>query len=192
MTEAKQAAFIYINGYPGVGKLTVANELCKLLPNAKVVSNHLLIDPVAAVFERTAREYQPLRRALRRELLTSLAAAESTRDVTWIFTDQQSSNELGSSTAKEYQIAAALRGSPFISVILSCELDENLRRAVGEGRGNGSNTKLTDLAILRTIRQGEDIFHFRAETEMELDLTDLSPSEAGRKIYEHVCSTVSM
>lgn len=36
----------------------------KLLPNAKAVSNHLLIDPAAAVFERTDEAYQPLRREL--------------------------------------------------------------------------------------------------------------------------------
>lgn len=36
----------------------------KLLPRAKLVSNHLLIDPVAAIFERTAEEYRPLRQLL--------------------------------------------------------------------------------------------------------------------------------
>ena len=36
----------------------------KLLPKAKVVNNHLLIDPAAAVFDRTDEEYQPLRQAL--------------------------------------------------------------------------------------------------------------------------------
>ena len=36
----------------------------KLFENAKVLSNHVLIDPVAAVFDQTAEEYQPLRQAL--------------------------------------------------------------------------------------------------------------------------------
>jgi hypothetical protein len=30
----------------------------------KVVDNHLLIDPAAAVFDRTAEEYRPLRQVL--------------------------------------------------------------------------------------------------------------------------------
>lgn len=34
------------------------------LQRAKVISNHILIDPVAVVFERHEPEYQPLRRAL--------------------------------------------------------------------------------------------------------------------------------
>ncbi|KAK1579586.1 uncharacterized protein LY79DRAFT_522372 [Colletotrichum navitas] len=178
--------FIYINGYPGVGKLTVAKELSKLLPKAKTFSNHLLIDPAAAVFDRTAEEYQRLRQVLRREVLTSIATAKSTRDVTWIFTDQQSSSNLGSSSARDYQNAARVRGSPFISIVLHCELEENLTRATGRDRGKGSNTKLTNLDILRSIREREDIFRFQDEYELELDVTQLTPSEAAAAIRDHV------
>ncbi|CAG7963010.1 unnamed protein product [Penicillium salamii] len=179
-------SFIYINGYPGVGKLTVAKELCKLLPKAKIVSNHLLIDPVAAVFDRDVEEYQPLRQVLRGEFLKSIATATSTREITWIFTDQQSSSILGTSSAKDYQNAAAIRGSPFISVITNCDLEENLKRAIGGDRGVGTNTKLTDLGILRRIRESEDIFHFNDENELEIDITQLSPSEVAGKIYDHI------
>ena len=44
--------------------LTSWVSISKLIPNAKVLDNHLLIDPAAAVFERTAEEYQPLRQVL--------------------------------------------------------------------------------------------------------------------------------
>ncbi|KAK4231884.1 hypothetical protein QBC38DRAFT_464820 [Podospora fimiseda] len=178
--------FIYINGYPGVGKFTVAKEVCKLLPNAKVINNHLLINPAAAVFDRTDEEYQPLRKALRSALLHSIATAKSTHDVAWIFTDQQSSSILGSSVAREYQNAALVRESPFFSIILHCEVEENLKRAVSGNRGStGSNTKLTDINILRGIREREDIFHFGDANELELDVTELSPIEAAIKIHEH-------
>jgi hypothetical protein len=77
-----------------------------------------------------------------------IAASTSTKDATWIFTDQQSSSAQGSSAAQDYQNAAALRGSRFISVILSCDLDENIRRLKDSGRGGSVNTKLTDVRIL--------------------------------------------
>ncbi|KAM4066190.1 AAA domain-containing protein [Hirsutella rhossiliensis] len=178
--------FNYINGYPGVGKLTIAKELNKLLPRAKVVSNHLLIDPAAALFDRTAQENQPLRPVLRREVLRSIASSVSTRDITWIFTDQQSSNQSGSSSAKDYQDAATARGAPFVSVILHCELEENLKRAVQGEKGGCSNTKLTNPTILRSIREREDIFRFKDENELELDVTLSSPREAARRIYDHL------
>lgn len=44
-------AFVYINGYPGIGKLTVANELTKIVPSSEVIGNHSLIDPVARKYE---------------------------------------------------------------------------------------------------------------------------------------------
>ena len=122
----------------------------------------------------------------RREVLTFIATATSTRDVTWIFTDQQSSSNLGSSSAREYQNAASVRGSPFISIILHCQLEENLKRATGEDRGKGSNTKLTDLDILRSIREREDIFRFQDEYELELDVTQLTSSEAAAAIHDHI------
>ncbi|KAL8860484.1 MAG: hypothetical protein Q9178_003143 [Gyalolechia marmorata] len=54
--------FVYINGYPGVGKYTIAKELAQMLPNAKLLDNHLFIDPVAAVYDRSMPEYQGLRK----------------------------------------------------------------------------------------------------------------------------------
>lgn len=72
-------------------------------------------------------------------------------------------------------------------MILTCEAGENFKRAVDPGRGNGKNTKLTDIDVVRTIREQEDIFHFGGEFEMELDVTDLSPEEASRRVYHHVC-----
>lgn len=80
--------FIYINGFPGVGKLSVARELqlslfpsltfrvenktanlvCfirrNLIARSRLIDNHLLIDPCAAVFERDMPEYRPLRNSI--------------------------------------------------------------------------------------------------------------------------------
>lgn len=122
----------------------------------------------------------------RRAVLSSIATAKSTADVTFIFTDSQSSSSLGRSAAADYHDAAATRGSPFISVILSCDLGENLKRAAGGDRGNGSNTKLTDLDVLRDIRDKEDILHLKDENGLDLDITNLSHGDAAGVIYQHV------
>ncbi len=126
----------------------------------------------------------------RRAVLTSIATAKSTADVAFIFTDSQSSSNLGRSAATDYQDAAVARASPFISVILSCDPNENLKRVAGGDRGTGSNTKLTDLDILREIRETEDIFHFGDENELDLDITSLSPVEAAVRILQHVVRVI--
>ena len=76
-------SFVYINGYPGVGKLTVAKELMhvrpsplaaifvrlrgffrKLIPSSRLIDNHSLIDPVARRYERWMPEYYPRRKEI--------------------------------------------------------------------------------------------------------------------------------
>ncbi|KAI9653202.1 MAG: 60S ribosomal protein L3 [Alyxoria varia] len=173
--------FVYINGYPGVGKLSVARILQTLLHNAKIFDNHRLIDTTAMLFDRDMPEYQQSRKQIRQVVLDSIAASPSTKDVTWMFTDQQSSSDDGTASAKSYQSAAESRGSPFISVVLHCRSDENIRRLTMAGRGH-DNTKLTDPAVLRTVRENEDIYHFGGELEVDLDVTDLEPVAAANSI----------
>ena len=177
--------FVYINGYPGVGKFSVAKELAKLLDNAKVLDNHRLIDTTAMLYERGMPEYQPSRKQLRSVVLDSLASSISTKDVTWIFTDQQSSSANGTAAAKTYEAAAKARGSPFVSVVLHCGLEENIKRLSSGGRG-GDNTKLTDVGILEAIRENEDIYHFRNDLELEINVTSLEATAVADTIKDFV------
>ena len=79
----------------------------------------------------------------------------------------------------QYLDVARNRASPFVSVIPSCSQEENAKRATSGDRGN-QNTKLTDLAILKYIRDTEDIFHFdkTAQLELDIDVSTKSASEA--------------
>ncbi|KAH7202525.1 hypothetical protein BKA60DRAFT_163286 [Fusarium oxysporum] len=72
--------FIYINGYPGIGKLTIAKELQQLLPNSKVYHNHLLIDPIDALVERSSPGYHEMRTGLRRYILNEIVTSKHTKD----------------------------------------------------------------------------------------------------------------
>ncbi|KAI5365851.1 putative P-loop containing nucleoside triphosphate hydrolase [Septoria linicola] len=62
---------VWINGFPGVGKLTIARELVKFYEQQDVVliDNHQLIDPVAAKWKRDDPKYYTERR---RERLRAL------------------------------------------------------------------------------------------------------------------------
>lgn len=88
---------------------------------------------------------------------------------------------------KDYRRAAAEKGSPFVSVILQCELGENLRRLLGSARGV-HNTKLTDSDILRHIRETEDIYHVGDQLELEIDVTHKSAHEVAGVIKEFLGS----
>ena len=119
-------------------------------------------------------------------ILNSIASSTSTKDVIWIFTDSQSSDRIGSATAQEYADAAKLRGSPFYSIIMDCDIDENLRRLQAVSRGGVGNTKLTDIEILYAIRKTEDIYHFGGSKELVLDVSQMPATEVALKIYTFV------
>lgn len=109
------------------------------------------------------------------------------REVTWIFTDQQSSLPIEAQSAIDHREAAATENIPFFSIILLCDLAENLRRVKSPGRGDAT-TKLTDVSIVQNIRETEDVYHFKEGNEVEIDVTHYSPSEAAKVILKHVAA----
>ncbi|KAJ6257171.1 hypothetical protein Dda_8057 [Drechslerella dactyloides] len=173
---------IFINGYPGTGKLTVAKELQKILPSSKVFDHHLLIDAARATFSQSDPEYQILRKAFRTTLLDSIAAASPEHaSTTWIFTECQSNSHIGTSIAHEYLAAAQRRSSPFVSIILTCSLEENLKRLSHPSRKTTPRRKLTNREVLKAIRDEEVIHRFGdwiGVRELVVDVTRLEPEEA--------------
>lgn len=59
------ATYIWINGFPGVGKLTVARALQAQLPNSDLIDNHSLIDVVK--LPRDHPEYNGQREQVRQD-----------------------------------------------------------------------------------------------------------------------------
>ena len=84
-----------------------------------------------------------------------------------------------------------MRGSPLISIILSCDLEENMRRIQAVSRGGSTNTKLTDLDILRSVRATEDIYHFGGPMELELDITETPATAVAEKIHAFIRQCLS-
>ncbi|KAF8528476.1 hypothetical protein BU17DRAFT_38041 [Hysterangium stoloniferum] len=183
--------WIYLNGYPGVGKLTIARELCKLIPNSKIIHNHLIIDLCRSVFERASDEYESLRMAVRQEVLTMISSTEIGRQTTYIFTGAHVvSNPVGPMTATQHKSLADLENVPFISIVIMCQnYEEHMARATSLPRQPSSNSqgKLTDVGTLRDIRQLE-LFKFNCDNELEVDVSELTEIEAANMIKQYIDS----
>lgn len=191
---------VHINALPGTGKLTIArllaNKLDLALANdasssgvaAKVVHNHLLINPVDAVLHRTQPGYQELRKSLRQTIFQSIAKEPATYSTVYIFTDFQSGDSVGSAVCQEFRDVANARGAALIPVILSCEESENVRR-LGAG-DRPALQKLTDTELLLHFRRRQDapsVHLFEKEhARLELDVTHLSAQEAADQICSHI------
>lgn len=178
------AYIIYINGFPGVGKLTVARALQPLIPGYEIIHNHELIDPVEARYPRGSPYYQEKRSEYRRKRLEPIKNDASFSETVFIFTDSQT--EQNDCVSDYLELAEGEDGRRFYSVILHCEAEENEKRLVMAGRGGGQNGKLTDVSVLREYRAREGILKFGDEDEVEIDVTHISPGQAARQINAFV------
>lgn len=190
-TKPLPLPLIHINGYPGTGKLTIAQQLLTKLNStakipAKLIHNHLLINPADAILHRTQPGYQTLRKKLRAAVLSSLEQEPATYQTAYIFTDFQSSDTVGAGVCAEYASTAAKRGCRLLSVVLHCGEEENLRRLVEVGRAAAG--KLTDWNVVRGFREGgASIYCFDGESKsLEIDVTTLSSEETALLILDHV------
>lgn len=173
------APLIYINAFPGVGKLTVAHALQNLIPGSKVLHNHELIDPVETRYPRGHPEYGQQRTACRRERLQEVVEDSET---IYIFTDAQT--EYNACVADYHSLSLGLVGRRFFSIVLECEIGENVRRLTCAGRDCGQNGKLTEEGILRALRAEAEIWKFGGQDELVVDVTHLSAEASARTIVE--------
>ncbi|KAK1772247.1 hypothetical protein QBC33DRAFT_520646 [Phialemonium atrogriseum] len=110
MATTKAAPLVWINGFPGSGKLTVAMAISTLHKAVIVLDNHKLIDPVEAQFPRTHPCYQHERQSYRQAVLEKYVCDTATNSRLVVFTDFQSNNDLGRNVASEYRDAAYRAG----------------------------------------------------------------------------------
>ena len=183
------AFFIYINGMPGVGKLTIARALQPLLSGSRVLHNHELIDPVEIHTSRKSPVYQIERAKYRQKRLKPISEDPELKDTIFIFTDCQSEHNECVSDYTDLCLGTVDggEGRRMYSVILECEVEENCRRLVLHGRGkDAENGKLTDVTLLREYRSQGGAWMFEDDDEIVLDVTRMTPEEAAGRIVRFV------
>ena len=86
------APLVWINGFPGSGKLTIAGKVVNLFDEDKIllIDNHQLIDPVEARFPRHHPQYQSERHSQRSTCFGDVVHAKSMLSRTIIFTGEDS------------------------------------------------------------------------------------------------------
>jgi hypothetical protein len=193
---------LLLNGFPGVGKLTIARNLLHLLtpvstvpstgPQIRLLDNHLLIDPVSAIEpERTASHYR-LRKSFRELAFASLQTVPG--DLVILMTSCLSETEEGRSQFAEFLAVARGRGCPMVVLNLVCGVEENGRRVECEERRGSVNGvgkgKLTDRALLERFRREYKLLDLNklegAGVRLfcgEVETTELSVEEASAGVW---------
>lgn len=113
--------------------------------------NHFLINPADAVLHRTQPGYQSLCRVIWSSIFYALANEPATFDTTYIFTDFQSDDGLGTAVCAEYLATAEARRAVLVPILLFCDERTNMQRLVSSDRE--LHSKLTDVELVTQFRR---------------------------------------
>lgn len=167
---------VILYGLPGVGKLTVANELARLGPY-RVFHNHLVFDAVEALFSFGSPAFTELRERLWLDLLLR-AVRERVGDV--IFTIARDSSLDADFVIR---VASALRqsGARVSCIGLHCSAAEHERRLASADRRRFG--KILSIERFRELSQTGAFPPFAPPADaITIDTTGLSPSNAAAAV----------
>lgn len=174
---------IHINGWPGVGKLTVARELARRL-DARLLDNHTLHDIAIRLCDRGTEEYWDLYYQIREIAYARVRVMPP--DQVLVMTNPllfESHREVEAWDAVK-QLAADRRDT-LVSVTLDCSLDENIRRISSEER---RHRKMVDPAPLIEWRSKYTLLADESVPSLTIDNSDRGAEEVAAEIERWLAS----
>ena len=131
MADSYQTCVVFLLGYPGVGKRTVGTHLAELLDGV-LVDNQLINLPLLTLFKWDGKFPIPMeiweRVAPIRNAVLGTIEDLAPKSNSYVFTNVLKDDEDGASQYVNLRSLAQRRGSLFLSVLLSCDVDEQVRR----------------------------------------------------------------
>ncbi|MGO4724850.1 MULTISPECIES: AAA family ATPase [unclassified Inquilinus] len=172
---------VHINGWPGVGKRTVAALLAARL-GARLIDNHLLHDVAirCAGIDDPARWplYETVRAAAYRAL------ADRPRSDTFVMTDALCAGAPRERDAWRHVVALAeARGAPLVPVVL--EADEAALRARIQSPDRRGR-KLADPEALSAMIRSDRLLKPDVPERLDIDTTHLAAADTAALIEAHV------
>ncbi len=179
---------MYLIGYGGTGKYTIAKEIAALT-GAVVVDNHLINNPVFSVVGADGIKLLPTGvwpkiEGIRRIVLDTIAELAQP-ETSFILTNELYEGKvMDRRLYEDVATLAAQRKALFVPVILLCEPEELYRRVASPQRAE--RFKLRNVERTRENIHTYKLLHVEHPNCFELDITSLSPSEAAQAIIAYV------
>ncbi len=177
---------IYLIGFAGTGKLTIAKEIIAQT-NMKLVSNHLSNNPVLSLIHADGKTPLPSEVwkniAIIRDVVFDTITNISPADYSFIFTNELiEGNETDMMIYRKVENVAAKRGSKYLPVRLICEVDELCKRVISEERK--INHKMIDADAARQQFIKSKVLTLDHQNTLTLDVTHLTAKQASDIILE--------
>jgi hypothetical protein len=170
---------INLNGWPGVGKLSIAERLQKKI-GGRLLDNHTIFNVAFSLCDFKSPEFFEAVRAVRKIAFDT--AAKTQARVPIILTSAYADIPFGRENWASIRDLATRRGSPLCNVVLDCSLAENVRRLQTPGRDR--LRKLTDPAALAISRSKAELLSDGGDYTLRIDVTESSAEDAASRI-EH-------
>ena len=172
---------IFLIGYPGVGKYSIALELCQRT-GARLIDNHLINNPIFTVVDLGGSTPVPVRPAtwekiaLVRRAVFEAVAEIGPPGVSYVFTNVLLDEPGDAAIYREVLSIATARDAAFLPVVLTCGPDEHLRRMTNPARRE--RMKWTDGEGLRDMVANRPLLPVEHPNLVELDTTNLTAEAA--------------
>lgn len=178
---------VYLIGYPGVGKLTIAKALCQLT-GARLVDNHMANNPIFSIIgvdgDTRIPEAAWDRVKAVRDILFDTILHVAPRTFSYVLTNVLLDDDGDRDLFAQVRSLAEQRASLFVPVVLHCEKEEHLRRVAAPGRAEHyKDAQPSSLATLMAEHLLLPIVHPHL---LDLDTTLLSPQESANTILNHI------
>jgi hypothetical protein len=185
LDDSPGTCVVFLLGYPGVGKRTVGSHLAELLDGV-LVDNALLSIPLLTLFKWDGKFPITMaiweRVGLISEVVLGTIEDLAPRSNSYVFTNVLKDDEDGLGKYERLRDLARRRGSLFLSVMLDCDVDEQVRRIDTPDRV--ARLKGSDPEGYRRHRYNTKLFQPPPDEAAYLDTTTVGPRENAEKIYE--------
>lgn len=167
---------IFLYGLPGVGKLTVANELAKLT-GYRVFHNHLAVDLALSLFEFGSPPFVQLREKIWHDVFTQSVAANLDGLIFTFVFERTVSSGFVENTKRLIESA----GGEVLFVELTCSTDELESRIEEPSRKRFG--KLSSVGQFRELKEAGVFLHPPQPIKrLVVDTTELSAPDAATLI----------
>jgi hypothetical protein len=176
---------VLLLGYPGVGKRTIGSHLAELLDGV-LVDNQLINIPLLTLFKWDGKFPIPMEIWERvkpiREAILGTIEDLAPKSNSYVFTNMMKDDEDAAVQYESMRSLAQRRHSLFLSVMMNCDVDEQIQRIDTPDRV--ARLKGSDPEGYRYHRHHTELFQPPAEELLVVDSTTTDPSDNAQTIYE--------
>ena len=145
---------VVLNGFPGAGKHTILKRFLARLPadeKSHLIDNHLLIDPVQALYPNRGEAHHALRRAIRGVIFPSVRTLAQEGHVILMTACLAANNANDAAFFQEHLDLVRGNNVPLYWIEVRCDKERLEERAQSVERLHSAKTKLTDVTVLRGL-----------------------------------------